>query len=855
MRTIFRVRPFAAACIAALLVAACATPRDPTIPTPGGAAGVPASSAAPSGAAPDTSVGGAGGPVSAETGQNVFSGSGALLRSGALPDGGVGAPRPKPRAGSGPTVTVTSPSGTTADSGARYYKGSDEVLAPARPRVARVPGTQDVSFKFEQAPVREVVHAVLGELMGFTYVIHQPVAGTVTVSTAAPVPADQALSVLESMLQANGLLMAQDAAGVFHVGSPDALRGIVPAPKRIEMAPLPPGYGTVIVPLKYIGAAEMADILRPIARPEAVLRVDNLRNLLVLVGSRNQIDGWLEIVRTFDVDLLKGMSVGVFPLQYASVREIESALRSMVSPGEAGTAPAAAGAARAQAPAPAQGSVEALPRHPLFGALRIIPLERMNSLIVITPRAAYLDEIRVWIERLDRPGGGSDVDPRLFIYQVQNGSATHLANVLNGLFGTGSVQGAGGDSGVAPGLRAAAGATSPTSRTIGATPQSAPLGGTRAGAAAGFAAGLAAGAVAQSGTRAAGTTGVTATSLPTGVRIIGDDLNNAVLIFATPLEFVRIEEALKRLDAPATQVIIEATIVEVSLVDDLQYGLQWYFTDTMSNGYTGQGQLNLNRTGPILPVQPGFAYSLINSVGQIRVVLNMLAERSLIRVISSPSVMVLDNHTAAIQVGDQQPIRSSETVTVGGNVTTSIEYKDTGVLLAVTPSVNSGDMVSMTINQSITDVGPIDVATGQRAFLNRQIGSRVAVRSGEALVLGGLIRDSVTDGSSGIPLLSRIPVLGALFGAQTRNGNRTELLVVITPRVVRTSFDAREVSAEMRDRMRGFRALVDQQKELLPKPFLEQLAPPKPFLEPLPARPVPAPAAAPVPASPEIGKP
>jgi general secretion pathway protein D len=277
-----------------------------------------------------------------------------------------------------------------------------------------------------------------------------------------------------------------------------------------------------------------------------------------------------------------------------------------------------------------------------------------------------------------------------------------------------------------------------------------------------------------------------------------------------------------------TQVIIEATIVEVSLVDDLQYGLQWYFTDTMNNGYTGQGQLNLNRTGSIGPIQPGFSYSLINSLGQIRVVLNALAERSLIRVISSPSVMVIDNHTAAIQVGDQQPIRSSETVTSGGNVTTSIEYKDTGVLLAVTPSVNTGDMVAMTINQSITDVGQIDVATGQRAFLNRQIGSRVAVRSGEALVLGGLIRDSVTDGSTGLPILSKIPVLGALFGTQTRNGNRTELLVVITPRVVRNSHDARGVSVEMRERMRGFRALVQEQNELLPKPFLEQLSPAQP---------------------------
>jgi general secretion pathway protein D len=305
------------------------------------------------------------------------------------------------------------------------------------------------------------------------------------------------------------------------------------------------------------------------------------------------------------------------------------------------------------------------------------------------------------------------------------------------------------------------------------------------------------------------------------VRIVGDDLNNAVLIYAPPAEFRKIQETLKRLDLPATQVLIEATIVEVTLADELQYGLQWYFTDSPRDGLRGTGQLNLNQQGGIGPLQPGFSYTLTNALGQVRAVLNALADKSLIRVISSPSLMVLDNHTAAIAVGDQQPIRSTESITEGGLRTTSIEYKDTGVLLTVTPSVNSGDVVSMNINQSVTDVGAIDTATGQRAFLQRQIGSRVAVRSGDALVLGGLIRDNTTGGSRGIPFLSSIPVLGALFGTKTQSVARTELLVVITPRVIRSAHDAREVSNEMRDRMRGFRSLVDEQSRLLPKPLVE----------------------------------
>ena len=166
--------------------------------------------------------------------------------------------------------------------------------------------------------------------------------------------------------------------------------------------------------------------------------------------------------------------------------------------------------------------------------------------------------------------------------------------------------------------------------------------------------------------------------------------------------------------------------------------------------------------------------------------------------------MVLDNHTAAIAVGNQQPIQSGTTITTGGNVTSSIQYKDTGVNLSVTPSVNAGNIVTMQINQAVTDVGQIDTATGQRAFLQRQITSKVAVRSGEALVLGGLIRDNNTTGRSGVPFLQDIPLLGNLFGTNTRSGSRTELLVVITPRVVRSDQDVREVSAELRDRMKSF---------------------------------------------------
>ena len=152
------------------------------------------------------------------------------------------------------------------------------------------------------------------------------VEGRITLVTQAGVTPDGAIYLLESALQTSGAVLARDARGTYHIGKPDVIRAIVPAARVAGSGPIAPGQGVIVVPLRYVGAAEMATILRPMVGPDAILRVDTIRNLLVLSGSRTQAEGWLSLVSTFDVDLLKGMSVGVFPLKYASVREVEAAL-------------------------------------------------------------------------------------------------------------------------------------------------------------------------------------------------------------------------------------------------------------------------------------------------------------------------------------------------------------------------------------------------------------------------------------------------------------------------------------------------------------------------------------------------
>ena len=656
-------------------------------------------------------------------------------------------------------------------------KGTDRMFNPPRVRPPVVVRGEAVSLRFEQAPVTDVVHAILGDILGLPYVVNQPVSGSLTIHTNDPLPRDQVLPVLDAVLQANGLAMVIDQSGVYHVGRPEVLRGISPSLGNLGGA-LPPGQNLLIVPLKYVGAPEMADILQPLASPETFVRIDAVRNLLILAGTRARLEGLMEIVNTFDVDVLKGMSIGLFPLKHVSVSDVDSALKAVMSGagsavGTQGAAKGARAEARGESGAPAASTLEML--GPIASVVRVIAIERLNALLVVTSRSYYLDQAREWIEKLDQPGG-LDNEAQLFVYPVQNGTSSHLAELLNALFGDAEARPAATrDSGVAPGL--AAGTVG--DRTSVGQPDVAGV--------------------------------ISGIALGPKVKVVADEFNTALLVYAPRSEYRKIEAALRRLDISPTQVLIEASILEVTLADELQYGLQWYFHGGIGGSrFDGEGRLSNVSSGAIAQNFPGFSYTVTNPAGEVRAVINALAQKSLINVISSPSIMVQDNHTATIQVGDQQPVRSSTTITDGGTTTSSIQFKDTGVSLSVTPSVNAGNLVSMIIDQSVTDVGPVDTATGQRSFLQRQIASRVSVRSGESVVLGGLIRDNTSRGRQGVPLLQDIPVLGSLFSTTTNSGTRTELLVMITPRVVRSEADLREVGAELRQRMRALDLLPER---------------------------------------------
>ncbi|WP_230590706.1 type II secretion system secretin GspD [Delftia acidovorans] len=728
----------------------------------------------------------------------------------------------------------------------RLLEGTGKLLADAKPSKALKDA--QVKLSFEDAPLAQVVRTVLGDILALDYVLHPPITGTVTLSTQQNVSGDNALYLLEAALQANGMGIARDARGTYHVGRLDALKGLGAAVRQASPTqPLAPGYGAIVVPLNYIGANEMAAILRPMVPGDAILRVDNVRNMLVMAGSRAQAEGWLEMVRTFDVNVLEGMSVGVFPLKYVSIQEVSAALQLMSGGGAPGAGAPGAGVAPAATTARPGGAATAAPGasmaalgegNPLFGALRIIPIERLNSILVITPRASYLDEARRWIAKLDQAGTGG-AQPQLNIYKVQNGNARHLASVLSGIFG-GSAGGMSTNSGVAPGLGTSTtsmGGSSFGSGGLGSSSfgsggfgggglSSGGFGGGSFGSG-GFGGGGLGGAgrgFGQTGStgQLGGVAGASAAATSLGsVRVMADELNNSVLVWGTPAEYERIEAALKKLDLPPTQVLIEASIVEVTLNDTLRYGLQWAFSGDVGNkGYSGTGSVltgdapgstGFAETGGLAAtLGSGFNYTVKNSLGNIKAVLTALSGKTNVKVVASPTVMVLDNHTAGIMVGTQQPYSAGSTTSTTTGVTTNIQYKDTGVILQVTPSVNSGNIVTMNVDQTVSALGSNVTVGGSSnpSFSQRQISSRVAVRSGESIVMGGLIQERSTNTRSGIPILHDLPVVGNLFGQTSNVGDRTELLVVITPRVVRTDIDVRVVSDDLREQMRSLTPLL-----------------------------------------------
>jgi general secretion pathway protein D len=648
--------------------------------------------------------------------------------------------------------------GSGASEPTKVFPGTGRFVRNVRQDTAPDGEAGDITLNFENTDLREVVKVVLDELVGENYILDPGVRGSVTMQTSRPLTRDALLPTLETLLRMNGSGLVK-IDGIYHVLPMNQITKGTTVPQLADaVSALPSGYSVRIIPLRYISADEMTKILQPLVKDGSIVRTDAKRNLLVLAGTSRDLQYVMDTIRTFDVDWIAGMSVGFFELQYAKVEDVQKDLDTILN---------------------AQSDAN------LGNLLRIMPIESINGLLVVTPRPHYLEEVSEWIQRLDKIGAGGEAEPQLFVYRVRNGEAESLAGLLSELFDKDSKSSSNKTrkAEVAPGL---------TPKTVSTDSkeggkESSPAAETR---------------------KASSSVNVgdgSSATLEAELRIVADPDNNALLIMATPRDYQKVFRVLERLDVVPLQVHVEATIVEIKLSDELKYGVQWKF-DNIHGSY---GSESMWASSGLAAATPGFSWALTNSVPEIRFVLNALAGDSLVNVLSAPSVMVLDNHTAKIQVGDQVPIatQSQSQVVTGGTtpvVTNSIQYRDTGIKLNVKPRVNPGGLVTMEIDQEVSSVSTTSSSDLDSPTIStRNISSTVAVQSGEAVVLGGLIREDKTNSEAGIPGLYQIPIFGHLFGETVESVKRTELVVILTPRVISNNRDARRITEDFRARLQG----------------------------------------------------
>jgi len=617
----------------------------------------------------------------------------------------------------------------------------------------------EIVLNFEGESIQSVVHTILGEVLQETFVIAPGVGGEVTFSTSKPVTREQLMPILELLLRWNGATLVY-TEGRYHVlPVSDAIKGHLHP--EIGSADRARGYEVRAVPLQYISATEMEKILQPYVREGAIVKVDSFRSMIFLAGTPEELRNYLKTVEIFDVDWLAGMSVGIYPLHTVDVPAVITELEAIFSAGG---------------------------ESPLAGMFRFVPLERLGSVMVITFQEDYLYKAEEWINILDRGAAGSG--KQLYVYRVKNLEAPVLAGYLTQLFGGEAPQRTQNTARgtLAPGLEPAkVGSVSDFNQSRLGMEQQGGQGGQQ---------------------------GVQSGALDMGsgdIRITSVLETNSLLVQASQSEYNAILAAIERIDIEPLQVLIESQVLDVELNEELQFGVNWYLTNNPALIPEGIGDISqyvqTAAFGSGGEQSGGFnflttlATPLGNGMPFVQATIAALDQVTDVRSLAAPSLLVRNNATATITVGTQVPVQSSQITTgISQNVVSSAQYVSTGITLTVTPRINPGGLVYMDIQQDVSRPGARDPdisTSGNPPINNKTVTSQVAVQSGQTVFLGGLISEQDALGRSGVPFLSRVPLIGPLFGSRTKASFRTETLVMITPTVVESAIDLKEISESM----------------------------------------------------------
>jgi general secretion pathway protein D len=676
-------------------------------------------------------------------------------------------------------------------------------------------------LNFDNADVEIVVQAA-AEIVGFNYVLAPAARGRkITVQTVGKISSDEVFPVLLTILDVNGLAAVRSGNLYRIIPRENAPQTPVKTIVGREVsAGLPADEQvTQVVPLQFIGAQDAIALLRPFVPAQAALAAHRETNLLILTDTAANVRRLLEVLKLVDVEVALS-ELQIIALKHADAQELAQLLAQLFASGRVGAAPGAPVPVPLAPPPPPGG---ATPPPPAAGAGTlaadrplIVPERRSNSLVVHA-RKQDMEIIRRLIEKLDVDLYGGQ---RVFIYFAENTKARDLATTLDAIYGRGDRGPAiTGTQQYPPGSTSISGLSgSYSSRPLSPAvpppplPTSSPV----------------LPAVARPAGGLAPFPGLSGEGAPPGVeiRFVADEVTNAIIVTTYPRLWKEIEETIHKLDKMPRQVLIEVLAAEVTLTDDTKLGIEWAVR-------SGRFDVSSAPSG-LLPSRP--ASSLIPLGGAVPVgfnfftfaadkflaALNALASENRVNVLSNPSIMTAENRKAVINVSTSVPIVTSQQVPVatggitGNAITQTVEYRDAGIILTVTPRIGEQGTVALDVKQEVNEVGENEPPPiNSPRFTKREAETSVVLLNNQTLVLGGLIQNKRTRIRTGIPFLSRIPILGYLFGSVERKTEKTELLLLITPRTVGTALDAARITGEMR---RGTRELEDAIRQA-PRPL------------------------------------
>jgi general secretion pathway protein D len=714
---------------------------------------------------------------------------------------------------------------TTTSSGPRaqpaVFQGT-EITDAGAPRVQPATaggGGNGFDLNFENAPVATVAKVVLGDILQTGYTIDPRVQGTVSLVSVRPVPKSDIVFVLENALRISGVVLVRDTSGYRLTPVGDAVGGghVDSQPSSPE-----PGYGVSVVPLQYVSAQTLLKLMDSFATKPGVVRADTTRNLLLIQGTGPERQTAVESALSFDVDWMRGQSIGIYPITNSGPEPIITELEKIVDSGENGLNQ---------------------------NMVKLQPVARLNAVMVVTKKSQLLRTVETWIRRLDR---ADSTRTSVHVYKVKYGDAKQIARVLTDMFGGGSSGGSlldSADNQIAPGSGTS---TSGSDRSsFSNTTNNGTSGSNSSQPGSGFGPRLGT----AFGGPQSGASGGNLGQLDKGngpgsggppvlqnIRITPDLVNNSLLIYADQGNYRIVESALRQVDQPQLQVAIDATIAEVDLTDELQYGVQFFLTSHALGLRPDQGSI-LNTAATAAPLSaaqqaaasasanattatstaaaagtavntflnrafPGFNF-LVGQEAQPAMILSALHTVTGVKVLSSPSLVVVNNQSATLQVGNQVPISTGSAnvlnaATASSNtIVNTVDYRNTGIILHVSPRVSANGNVRLEIEQEISNVLPGAANSLNPTIQERKVKSSISVANGQTVLLAGLIQDQKNDNKSGIPVLDQIPGIGNAFSGQDNQKSRTELIIFIRPQIIRDAADAHTVAEELRSKLRG----------------------------------------------------